>query len=124
MRKGQAMVMVILVTVTLISVVTATTAMVVTNSLSTMREEQGAHALEIAESGAEEALLRLLRDPTLTTSTPITLTVDGGYATVEVSGTNAKAIVSRGIVGEYVRTLNITAQYSQGKLVINSWQEN
>lgn len=122
--KGQAMVMVILVTVILVSVTGLAVSMVVSNALSTTRVEQGQHALEIAESGAEEALLRLLRDPTYTTSTPLSLTVDDGSATVDITGSGTKTITSSGAVSGYVRRIQVTATYASGQLTITSWGEN
>lgn len=123
LKGGQAMVLVLLITVILISVTTLAVGMIVTNALSTTREVQGSHALEIAESGAEEGILRILRDPSVVTSTPITLTVDSGSATVSIAGAGTKTITSTGTVGGYSRVVETQVHLTAGQLVIDSWRE-
>lgn len=118
--KGQAMVMLVLLTVILASIATSVVAIVTTNALNTMREERGNQALSIAESGAEEALLQLLRDPSYSGGS---LTTSEGSATVVVVGDGTKTITSQGEVVGYVKVVEVVARMELGQLLIDSWQE-
>lgn len=122
LRKGQAMVLVLLVSVVLIIVSTMAVSLVVTNALSTTREERGAHALEIAESGAEEGILRVLRDPTVEV-TGLTLTVDAGSATVDITGSGTKTITSQGQIDGYTRRVQVELSFADGQVLVDSWEE-
>jgi len=121
-KSGQAMVMVLLISVLLISVTTMAVGMVVTNALSTSREESGQHALEIAESGVQEGILRVLRDPSVTLG-GLVLTVDAGSATVDITGSGTKIITSVGVFSDYERTVQAQVHLDAGQLVIDSWSE-
>lgn len=100
---------------------TMAVALVIINSQAASHIEQGESALRVAESGAENALLRLVRDPTYTGAE--TLTIDGGSATVTITGTDPIIIVSRGEVGDFVRTASVSASFQNTILVVNSWKE-
>ncbi len=119
-QKGQALVILLFYMVIAIALTTTAVAVIVANSLSITRTEEGAHALEIAESGAENALIRLIRD---TTYSGETLPMDGGTAEITVSGTNEKTIVSQGIVGKFRRSVEVVARFTDGVLSVLSWQE-
>lgn len=115
------MVILMLVTVLLISITTAAVSMVTSNLLSTTREEQGGRALEIAESGAENALLRLLRDPDYSGEA---LTMGRGSVIVSVVGANGiRTITSEGTVDSFVRTVQVEAEFATGNLQVNYWRE-
>ncbi len=117
---GQALVILLFYTAIAFTVISFSIALAISNSMSSMREEQGNHALEIAESGAENSLLRLLRDPNYTGET---LTVGTGDATVIVSGANTKTIVSTGTVAGFSRTVQVVADINSGIITLISWQE-
>lgn len=121
-KSGQTMVMVILITVILMSVTTMAVAMIVTNAMSISREERGTHALEIAESGAQEGILRILRDPSVTV-TGLNLDVDDGAATVDITGSGTKTITSEGVIDGYSRSIEAQVHLDAGQLVIDSWRE-
>lgn len=114
------MVMVVLITVILASIATSVVAIVTTNALNTMREERGNQALTLAESGAEEALLRLLRDPSYPGGS---LTTNEGSATVVVVGDGIKTITSRGTIAGYEKVVEVVTRMEQGQLLIDSWRE-
>jgi hypothetical protein len=124
MRKtesGQALVVLLFYMIIAITLSTTAVAVVLSNSLSVTRNEEGAHALEIAEAGAENALIRLMRT---TGYTGETLTVGGGSATVTVGGdATMKIATSAGIVGDFTRTIQVTASMINGVLLITSWIE-
>lgn len=76
--------------------------------------------LQIADSGVENAMLRILRNPTYAGET---LTVDSGTTTITVTGTTTKTITSVGAVGNLRRTVTATATLSNDILTLTSWAE-
>ena len=90
------------------------------NSLTITRTQEGILTDEMAESGAENALLRLLRDPSYTGET---LTIDTGTVTVVVTGAATKTITSTATSGNFVRKVQVVAGYTNGIFSITSWQE-
>jgi len=118
--KGQALVVLLFYMIIAITLTTTAVAMGISSSMITTQEEEGGHALEVAESGAENALLRLLRN---TSYTGEVLPVDTGTATVTVSGTTTKTVRSVGVIGAYSRTIQADVTYTNGVMTILSWQE-
>lgn len=102
------------------TIVSSAVALIVSNTRNASRLELGFEALSIAEGGAENAILRLLREPSYTGET---LTIGSGTAVITVTGTTTKTIVSTGTAGNYQRKIQITAGYTNNILTINSWKE-
>lgn len=119
-RSGQALVILLFYMIIAITLTTTAVAVVVSNSLSVTRSEQGAHALELADAGAENAIVRLLRS---TSYAGEVLTIGQGSATVTVSGTTTKTIRSVGSVSGFSRTVEVVATLTNGILTVSSWQE-
>jgi hypothetical protein len=117
---GQALVMLLFYMIIAITLSTTAVSVVLSNSMSVMRDEESIRALEIAEAGGENAFLRLVRD---TGYSGETLTVGNGNATVTVTGTNPKTIDSTGIVGSFSRTIRATVTIENGVMTITSWLE-
>ena len=119
-QAGQALVILLFYMIIAITLTTTAVAVVVSNSLSVTRSEQGAHALELADAGAENAIVRLLRS---TSYSGEVLTIGQGSATVTVSGTTTKTIRSVGSVSGFSRTVEVVATLTNGILTVSSWQE-
>jgi hypothetical protein len=119
-NKGQALVVLLFYMIIAITLSTTAVAVMVSNSLSVTRSEQNIQALEIAEAGAENALVRLLR---VTGYTGETLTVGDGSVAVTVSGVNTKTITSVGTIASFSRTIRVTATITNGVLAVTSWSE-
>jgi hypothetical protein len=120
LQKGQALVILLFYMIIAITLTTTAIALAISNSVGAMEEEEGNHALEIAESGAENALLRLLRDLSYTGET---LPVGNGSAGITVAGSNPKTVTIVGTEGSFSRTVRVTATFTAGVMTINSWQE-
>lgn len=120
-KKGYTLVTLLVFIVMGLTITSAAIIMVLLNSRNASSIEQGALAHSIAESGAENALLRLLRNPSYTGET---LTVGSGTATIVVSslGGNQSRIVSTGAAGNFQRTIQVDVTMS-GLISINSWRE-
>ena len=77
--KGQALIILLFFAIIAINVTAAATVIILVNSLSGSKFQQGTVAYEIAQAGAENARLRLLRDPNYTGET---LAVGNGNAVI------------------------------------------
>ena len=119
--RGQALVALLVFVIVAVTIASAAVIVIILNSQTSSRAYQGIMALDVAESGAEDALLHLIRDPSYATSS--TLTVGSGTATVVTSGTTQKTIVSKGQVGNFIRTVQVTASFPNNLLSVQTWQE-
>lgn len=119
-KKGQTLVTLLIFMVIGITITTAAVMMAITNSQNVTKFQEGMIAFQVAESGAENAIIRLLRDPNYTGET---LTVGTGTAVITVTGTTTKTITSSGTNGSYLRKVQIVVGYVNNVLTISSWQE-
>lgn len=120
--KGQAVITVIFIAV--IGMFIATGAIfTVANALeSSASEELGAAAFQAAESGIENSVLRLMRDPSYTGET---MSIDQrSTAVVTVTTGTGIRIESIGTVGAVSRKIVADAHYDNLVLIVDSWGEN
>ncbi len=105
-----------------VAIVVISTALIntYTNTIAATKTQTGDIALSIAESGIENALLRILRDSSYTGET---LAIGSGSATITVTGSTAKTIISTGTFGTFKRKIQAIASDSAGILTVTSWQE-
>jgi len=102
-----------------VTLTTAAVTMNVVNSVGNTKFQQGDLAFSIAESGAENALLRYIRDPSYQGET---LPVGAGTATVSITGAAPITIVSTGHIGSFIRKVQIIFNLGT-TLSIVSWKE-
>ena len=119
-QSGQTLVALLIFTMIVISLSSVAVAITISNVRSNNAFAGGGQALAYAESGAENALQRLLRDPGYTGGT---ISFAHGTATISVSGTTAKTIVSQGTSGNHRRTVTVTANHTNNMLTPASWSE-
>jgi hypothetical protein len=119
MKRGQTLVLLLIFMAMAVTITTAAVVVIIVNSQMGSKWEQGEAALVVAESGAENALIRLLRDPTYIGET---LTVGGGTATIVVTGANPTINVT-GRIGNFSRQVRIVGTYAGGVLAVTSWRE-
>jgi hypothetical protein len=119
-KDGQALIVLVCFAVIATTIIASVVLISITTNSASGRTQEGAVAYSVAESGVENALLRLLRDPSYTGET---LAVGSGSAVITVTGTNPKTIVSQGTSGNYYRTLQAVASDSAGILTVTSWKE-
>jgi hypothetical protein len=119
MKKGQALVILLVFMAVAITVSTTAAMILLGAQKSTTSLEVSTDAYSVAESGMENALMRLLRDPSYSGET---LTVGDGIATISATG-QGTTVTSTGRVGNYVRTIQVTAGYVNNILTVNTWQE-
>ena len=106
----------------MLAILIGTTAVAITviNAQSGTAYSSGNIAFDDATTGAENALLRLERDPTYTGET---MTLVNGTATITVSGSGTKTITSVGDFGNFERTVTVVATYANNTITPTSWTE-
>lgn len=116
--RGQALVTLLFFVIIGVSVVAGAAAVVYTNVLAASTVEQGEGAYYVAQSGIEEGLLQLLRNPNYAGET---LPVGSGSVTIQVaSGT----ITATGTLGNSSRKIQVQTVYNtNGQLTIVTWKE-
>jgi hypothetical protein len=119
--RGNVSIMLILVIVVLTTITTAAVALAVSTMRDTTTYTLGERTLAVAESGAENAILRLLRDPTYTGES--NLPIGPGTATITVTGSSPKIITSTASIDMYTRAIEVTLSNVAGQLVVSGWRE-
>ena len=119
-QKGQALVPLLIFVMVAISITVAATIIIGTNSLSGTNVSQGLATKQMAEAGAEKAMLQLLRDPTYSGGV---FDLDTGHVTVVVTGNPNVKIDSTAVNGEFTKKIEVNATYSNNVLTQVSWKE-
>ncbi|OGD08245.1 hypothetical protein A2397_05520 [Candidatus Amesbacteria bacterium RIFOXYB1_FULL_44_23] len=121
MRSGQTVVILLAFMVIAMTITMASVSLTASNSQGSTRQEVGIDVYAIAESGAENGLIRLLRDPAYVGET---LTVGNGTATIVVgTAGSVTTITSTGRIGDFERVVQVTTNTAAGVMSITSWQE-
>lgn len=121
MKSAQALVMLLVFMAVAITITSAAVVIVAINSQTATSAEQSFAAYQMAEGGAENALIRLLRDPAYTGET--LTSPQGGTTIITVTGTNPKTIVATAAVGNFLRKIQVTATDDAGVLTVTGWAE-
>ena len=119
-KSGQTLLMLMVFMIIAITVTSAAAGMILVNTANTQKMEGGTVAFQVAESGIENALLRLLRNPNYTGEN--NLAIGNGTVDISVTGSNPYTITSTGISGNFSRTIQVVVNYN-GNMTITSWRE-
>ncbi|MFA5933459.1 MAG: hypothetical protein WCV81_04250 [Microgenomates group bacterium] len=119
-EKGQTLITLLVFMVIAITVVTGAVAVTIINSEATSKVEIGENSYLLAQTGADNAVLRLLRNPNYTGET---FSVGSGTVTITVSGTTTKTIVSEGVMGNFRRKIQVVGTFSGHVFTVSSWNE-
>jgi|SRR3989344_1367352 len=120
-QSGYALVTLLFFIIISITISTGAVVVLVNSMQSTTRQELGLSAYYIAESGIENAILRLLRDPNYIGET---LVASGGTTIIQVTKNgNQYTIRSEGTQGNFTRTIQASALSTDGILTITQWEE-
>jgi type II secretory pathway component PulK len=119
-NSGQAMVLLLAFMAVAITITSAATAVTLMHARSSSDYANGQDAMNIAESGIDNAILRLTRDRSYTGET---LTVGSGTATITVSGTTTATITSVGQVNGFKRRVQAVVSVTTNIVSLTSWKE-
>lgn len=124
MRKAQTLVSLIVVVALSIIVVSTVLGLVISNSINTSSIQQSMLVRNAAESGMENALLRLLRDPSYAGET-LPSAINGYQTVITVTGNNGtKTLESTATSLNYRRKILVEITYNENIMQINSWHDS
>lgn len=119
--SGQALITLLFFVLIGFTIISASAAMIYNNILASSIKEQGNYAYAIAESGVDEALIRLIRDTTYTGTLPgQPLNLNGGTADISVMN---GIIISTGTYSNSIRKIEAQTVYTNNELSVISWRE-
>lgn len=119
-QTGHVIVSILIVMVVATTVMTAIVSLVISNFLNTGLQLQSSQALSTAETGVENAILRIIRDPDYSGET---LMIGDSTVAVTVTGDTNKTIRSVGTTSNAQRIIEAQVTYQAGRLELVSWQE-
>lgn len=120
LEKGQTLVLLVVFVVVGIIVASSATIIILLSSKNASNFELGIMTLQLADSGAENALLRLLRNPSYAGET---INTQDGTITINVTGDDQnKTITSTARVSNFLRTIKVDVNFAP-TLTIISWKE-
>lgn len=125
-EKGQVLVMLLIFIAIAVTVTIAAVAVIVSNTSSASKVEIGQVTYQAAESGAETALLKLLRDPNYPNPSPSdSFNLDTASVTVTVGTVGStKTVLSTATMGSLVKKIQVVLNYPLGgSMSITSWKE-
>lgn len=120
LQKGQALLTLLFFVVIAISVITAAVFVLAENSLSTSKSQEGSVAYYAAESGVENAILQLERNPGYTGEI---VQVDTATVTVTVTQGSSITILSVAKEGNSIRKIQVQAVFTNNMISVSSWKE-
>lgn len=119
-KRGQALVTLLVFMATAITITSGAVIVTIINSQGSSKYELGEEALQIAETGADNAILRVIREPAYSGET---VSIGAGTATITVSGTSTKTIVSEGSNGGFKRKVQVVGNLTNNAFSLTSWSE-
>jgi|SRR5579885_1441814 len=120
-NRGQALITLLFFVIIAVTITSAAVVIILVDSLSGTKLQESEIAYEIAESGIENAQLRLLRDPRYTGET---VSVGNGTATIQVNTNgNVYTVISKGQIGNFIRQIQMSGTYTNNIFTVTSQQE-
>lgn len=122
-QRGTIFVLVIIIVTVVSTILIAAVTIGIIQNQNELRRGNSLRTFSLAEACEENAILRVTRDPQNYTG-DANLAVEDGNCDITVTGTLPSRIIkSVGKIGGFFRTISVNASYSNGQLIINSWQE-
>ena len=118
--RGQALITLLFFVLISLTITSAAIIIIIINSITAGKFQEGVLAHAAAESGMENALLRVLRDPDYAGET---IAVGSSTVTITVVGANPKTVTSVGQNGNFERTIQAELSYSSGFYTVSNWKE-
>lgn len=117
MQKGQTITALLIFMVIAISVTAGAAALMSINLAGLSKIEMGTDILLAAESGAENALIQVLRNPNYTGET---MTIDNATVTITVNGSTIESSATN---GKFTRKIRVITDYNDNIMSVVSWKE-
>lgn len=118
-NQGQALITLLFFTIMALMIATTAIAAISTGSIATGSLEQEEVGYYSAESGIENAILRLIRNPSYAGET---MNINSGTVVISVSGSNPYTIDAVSTVGNIQHKVEVNVNYnSNGTYSITSW---
>lgn len=123
MRKGQTLISLIVVVAMSIIIISTVLGLVISNSINTSVIQQSGLVRSAAESGMENALLQLLRNPDYEGET-IPAGISGYQTVITVTGDDTnKTLESTATSLNYRRKIKVDITYNDNIMQIISWRD-
>ncbi len=123
MRKGQTLISLIVVVAMSIIIISTVLGLVISNSINTSVIQQSGLVRSAAESGMENALLQLLRNPDYEGET-IPAGISGYQTVITVTGDDTnKTLESTATSLNYRRKIKVDITYNENIMQIISWRD-
>lgn len=123
--RGQALITLLFFMIIGLTVTSAAVVLMYVNTISGSKQQDGEIAYQAALSGAENAKIRLLRNPSYTGES--NLQIGSGSATITATGSGTVGdpyvITSTGTRGNFVRKVEVRATYINNLLDVASQKE-
>ena len=120
-KTGQALVTLLVFIAVATTITAAATTVTLINSQTTGKFAQGESAFTIAQTGADNAILRILRDPNGTYTGEGPITIGSGTATITVGGSSVKTITAEGKDGNFIRKIQVVGTFVNNTFTVSSW---
>jgi hypothetical protein len=118
--NGQALISLVFFTIIGMAIATAAILATLSSTIASSKLQSGTLTFSEAESGAENAYLKLLRNPYYKGEK---MSINGATVIATVSGSTNITIDSKATSGTFSRAVEVKLQYTAGKYVIQSWKE-
>lgn len=126
-QQGQALITMIFIASIAITIIMAASVFILQNMKGTSLVEQGTVTYYAAESGAQEALLRMIRDSSYTGTPqgqPLVIYIDGYPVSVDIKASSQSGIITAsGTFNNSVRKIQVQTVYNNNVRTITSWKE-
>lgn len=119
-QKGSALVTLLVFTVIAMIISSAAITMMMVNITSTSQSQRGNETLYMSESGIENGIIRLLRNPSYSGET---LSFNDGSVVITVTGSGPYTVRSVATKGNYSRAIEAVLSYTNNVLSVTSWTE-
>lgn len=118
--KGQTLVILLIFIVIATTITSAAVVLIFNSSTNASKLDQSTQAYYVAESGVENGLMQLLRNPSYSGEV---MSIANGAATILVSGTNPTVVTSTGQLGNFTRKIQVNMSNVSGVWSVSSWKE-
>jgi hypothetical protein len=119
-NNGTALVTFLIFSLIALGVATSLVATIVSSSYGANRIQQSGNILKAAESGVENAIIRILRDPDYTGET---MQINEVTVQIQISGTNPIDIYSTAVLGSISRKIHASISINDLEYQVISYQE-